>query len=322
MFSNDGRFVRRVEVSQLSDVVNRAATRRNDMRRSRGFLLAEPEFVLRTREGIRQVLAVPLKNRKSDFTLTLAVLDAMSAASEAEAHQLLAKLPIRVERKIEAGTVTTSVYVRGNIKFTAATPLPATHSQETGPSASLEVADTPSEGAEASPSVLAAPYVVPEADCEIDPEDPCATQQNIDDALAAEAALQSDLDSAAGDFSVDEAACYADGCCSYVPTTPGPAVETQSCGWRYLEAGIGLAWAAGGIASAVAVTISPDPVSKLAIFGAYANAAAGVGAAILGVRDAWNCHYDLMYAPVSWTGLRIDRPQFVLKPVFTGSIWA
>lgn len=100
------------------------------------------------------------------------------------------------------------------------------------------------------------------------------------------------------------------------------AAPAQAASQGGLEAGVGLAWAAGGIASAVAVTISPDPVSKLAIFGAYANAAAGVGAAILSVRDAWNCHYDLMYAPVSWTGLRIDRPQFVLKPVFTGPIWA
>lgn len=319
VFSNDGRSVRRLEAAQLSAVVSKAATRKDETG-SRGSLLASPEFVASTRARIRQVLAMPLKNRKADFALTLAVLDAMSAASEAEAHQLLARLPIRVERKVGPATVTTSVYVRGNIKFQAMTPLSATDSEGTVTSVSPNDANSPGATDEVNVYAPVAPSISPQSDCEINPDDPCATQQDIDDVLAAEAAMQVDLDSAADDFAADEVACYADGCCQYLPTTSGPAIRTQSCGWKYLEAAGGLAVAAGAITGAVAVTISPDPISKLALFSVYATAAGAVALAVAGVYDAWACHYNILDAPVSWTGLRIDRPEFVLKPVFVGPI--
>ena len=318
VFSNDGQSSRRVEALQPSDVSNRGTTENG----KRGFMLASPENVDSMRASIRRLLAlplgVPLKDRKAHFSLSLAVLDAMSAASEAEAHQLLARLPIRVERLVGTATVTTSVYVRDNIKFRVTTPLPATRSQD----------DVDTLSASGGPNAYAslAPYGFSQSGCQDDPEDPCATQQEIDDVLAAEAALQTDLDSLTADFNADEAACRADGWCSGLLTASGPSVERPSCAWRYLEAATGIAWAASGIAGAVAVTVSPEPVSKLAIFAAYSNAVAGVGAAVLGVRDAWECHCCQIYAPLYWIAPRTGAGGFGLSaltamPAVAERVW-
>lgn len=121
------------------------------------------------------------------------------------------------------------------------------------------------------------------------------------------AALQTDLDSMENDLTMDEQACYQDGCCWAQTQAPGPNVEVASCAWRYFEAFVGIAWGASGIAGAVAVTVSPEPVSKTLIFAAYSNAVAGVGASILGVRAAWNCHYYQIYAPICWIDPRAGR---------------
>ena len=82
-----------------------------------------------------------------------------------------------------------------------------------------------------------------------------------------------------------------------------------------LEAAGGLLWPVSGVTGAVAVTISPDPVSRLSIVTAYSNALAGAAAAVLGVRDAYNCHYYQIYVPVNWTDLRIDPAEFGLNAV-------
>ena len=65
--------------------------------------------------------------------------------------------------------------------------------------------------------------------------------------------------------------------------------EYSNCAGAYLDAGIGIAWGVSGIAVLVAVAGSPDPVSKLALFGAWTNMLAGVGAAVLQVNRAIAC---------------------------------
>jgi hypothetical protein len=132
--------------------------------------------------------------------------------------------------------------------------------------------------------------------CDDNSDDPCATQEDKDEALAEAVALQADLDSLSSRFSAAADACASDAACSGdgAPSS-GPAAdsgcEAGGCLWYYVAAVSGVAWGVSGIAFVVAAAISPDPVSKLTLVGLWGNAVAGVTAAVAAVGFAYDCHY-------------------------------
>jgi hypothetical protein len=125
-----------------------------------------------------------------------------------------------------------------------------------------------------------------------------------------------DLDAMAADYYVDEAACYADGCCAeHMTTTPGgPHAALPRCLGHYLVAAGSVAWAAAGILGVIGGAVSPDPVSKIALVGIFLNAEAGMLTALGTVYMAYQCHYNIM-TPALWADLSAARADFRLKAV-------
>jgi hypothetical protein len=253
---------------------------------------------------------------KADLSLSLAVADAMSAQTPEQAHRILSNLPIQITRS--AGTdavggrfVTVSAYVRGTLTLRLTQRVGSGALEGTSSSAAMD--------ADAHVKSHGGPFVA--ITCDEDPDDPCATQDDRDDALTAAAAMQSDLDAASAQQSADEADCYSLNLCweenndratreeaVSMPATfavadvlampagsptqslsDAPAEAGINCFLAYTAAAGGILWAASGIALLAAAAGSPDPVSKLGLFGLWTNAAAGVEAAISGVGYAYQC---------------------------------
>jgi hypothetical protein len=167
---------------------------------------------------------------------------------------------------------------------------------------------------------------IPVAACESDPNDPCATQEEEDYILALAVAAQSDLDSLDAAADAAFAPCLADETCynnndmnawgtgdagmhdsdiflesdSAIPfVNSAVAVDCETsrelagadsdCTLLVGAAVGGILWAASGVSGLIATIVSPEPVSKFAIFAAWTNAAAGVSSAIVAVGGAITC---------------------------------
>ncbi len=323
LYSNDGRLVHRYQASEIS------APRRPLIKQANAASgSSRAEAAAKLRAAVSR-MKQSNSNHKPDLSLSLVVADAMSATSEAEAHRILATLPVRIERTVSSGSdalfVTTSVFVRGTLKFRMIQPVASGGIDEQS-SASDHVAEssTPFDSETAFSDASHGPSLRATAlECDTDPDDPCADQQDRDDALAAAASMQSDLDAANAAEASDESDCYAAQQCwatleestslsSGSAASPSfeaaPALGDElstafgnnlfasvsadllfNCWVEYTAAAGGILWGASGVAGLVAAAGSPDPISKLALFSLWTNAAAGVAAAVTGVAVAYNC---------------------------------
>jgi hypothetical protein len=302
VYSNSGKLVRRMEAAQIPSVI------RGDSRHSVAGTGGSSDAAAKLREAVAKVRGSSMKH-KPDLSMTLVVADAMDAPSAAEAHRVLRTLPVRIDRQVQRSAtgdfVTTSVYVRGTIKLRLTQPLAGAPSGDASATSTAEPTPFPEGDAIAGPTV--APPERSAFFCD-EETDPCATQEDRDDALSAAAAMQADLDAAAADEAADESDCFSDGMC-YVEdgashldaslsesagnpfTAPDMLPGQFNCFVEYTAAAGGILWAASGILGLAAIAASPEPVSKLGLWAAWTNAAAGVTAAIGGVYAAAHCHY-------------------------------
>jgi hypothetical protein len=218
---------------------------------------------------------------------SLAMMDAISAGDRAKIREAMDAAAVRIERKQSAdGNNETRVFVRGVVRLSL-----------TQPSPNLRPVQGPMESG---------PFVDENRafQCDEDPDDPCATQEDRDAwlALAAEAMDAGDELSSALDS--DYTACLSDGSCDgYAPADSvvefpagsGPWTADAPFGWgcsdAYRNAALGIGWGIAGVGGFIATVASPEPVSKLWVFTAGVNAIAGIHAAVWGVQSAIACHY-------------------------------
>lgn len=252
------------------------------------------------------------------FALTLAAMDAMEMEDPDARHAAITALPVTIARN-GAGTdsygralVSLRVTVNGKAVITrlVAVGVPAQAGETKGETESPFVGGPNAE--EAGSSAF---------DCG---GDPCATQQDRDDALATLAVLQTELDSVAAATNTAFGNCLADEVCAGwndqdanglgalasdngVTWSGGPRLWTSGsfecqptsatiaggeyfgCGWKILEAAGGIAWAVAEVAADVALAASPDPVSKWMLLSRISGTVAGVTAAVYTVHEAYVC---------------------------------
>lgn len=168
-------------------------------------------------------------------------------------------------------------------------------------------------------------------ECDVDPEDPCATQSDRDDVLAEAVLLDASLESYSDFLQSTYSECISEDLCYDELTkavakaraddrhqTPdgsktSAADVADGCGWHDLAAFGGIAWGVSGVAGAVAITVSPEPVSKLGLWAVWGNAVAGVTSAIAGVGFAYDCwQSQRVYDPTEPPLARLTTPRLAV----------
>lgn len=159
-----------------------------------------------------------------DLSLTIQVLEALSASTQEQRHRLIAELPVLIERSPAVADdkgvwhALTTVLVKGRVKFRLLNVVDVagkidgkvqdatSESNDTmlfGPYSAEGVAE-PSRAR----SILSTPRTCPEI------EDDCeATQEDRDDALAVVASLESEQEGFDESLTADESECWYDAIC-------------------------------------------------------------------------------------------------------------
>jgi hypothetical protein len=162
------------------------------------------------------------KRGPASVAITLQVVDAFGATSHEEFHNRIAKLPVTisaaptVDQSGRAG-VRRDYFVKGKLKYTFffSTDRGASHAEVAATNSEStpgnEQTDDTAAGASSSP-----PAPLARADCD---DGDCATQEDIDDAISAVAAMQDDIDADEG-----EAAAMQSDYCSVT------AIDPDLCG--------------------------------------------------------------------------------------------